>query len=473
MIKTRLIATVGPACRTPEVLVEMIRAGVDLFRFNFSHGTLEEHRETLDHLRRITAELSRPVATLGDLCGPKIRLGRIPGGQRELHEGELVTFVHAPGEGVQLTSNYEALIDDVEVGDRVLLDDGRVHLRAVSKHADALLCRCEVGGVISDHKGVNLPDTAISAPPLTDKDLTDLDWAVENHFDYVALSFVRHPDDIRALRERLHEKDPGMRIIAKIEKPQAVEHIDAITELSDAVMVARGDLGVEMDLARIPLVQKEITLLARRAGKPVIIATQMLQSMVEYADPTRAEVSDVANAILDGADAVMLSAESAIGRYPVRAVRQLRAIAEQTESFGHRYEENLGVNQATDLPVETAILQGVSAITRKLDPTVVAVWTESGLTAVLLSKYRLPVPVVAITGDERCYRQLAICYGIVPVCQRRVEGFSEMLAELDRILVERHLARHGDRILIADDAHPEIAGETDALYIHVVVAPAG
>jgi len=470
MVKTKLIATVGPACRNPAILAEMISLGVDVFRFNFSHGTLQEHMETLRHIRRLAEEQRRPVATLGDLCGPKIRLGAIAGGECELIAGRTVAFVREPVKGTseRLWCSYPAFVDETQPGHRVLIDDGRVRLRAISKTGDALLCTCEVGGLVSDHKGINLPDTHITAPALTNKDLADLVWAIENRFDYIALSFVRDPKDIRDLRGRLEVQDPQMRIIAKIEKPQAVEHIDAIIDLADGIMVARGDLGVEMDLARVPLVQKEITLRAQRAGKPVIIATQMLQSMIESPSPTRAEVSDAANAILDGADALMLSAESSIGKYPVKAVRQLRAVAEETESFGRRYDDQLGVNQASRMPVETAILHGASIITRELRPTLVAIWTDSGQTAVMLSKHRLPVPIVALTPSERCYRQLALSYGVVPILHQRTEGFVRMLADLDHVLIERQLARHGDRIIIADDAHPDVPGETDALYIHVV-----
>jgi len=470
MIKTKLVVTVGPACRSESVLTEMIDLGVDVFRFNFSHGTLQEHRDALTCIRRIAADRDRPVAALGDLCGPKIRLGMIAGGRCELVEDTSVSFVgkQIEGDSQHLWSNYPALIDDVEPGHRVLIDDGCLRLRAVSKTGDALICRCEVGGTVSNHKGINLPDTHISAPALTEKDLVDLAWAVESGLDYVALSFVRRPNDVNELRRRLDGKDADMRIIAKIEKPQAVDHIDSIIEFADGVMVARGDLGVEMELACVPIVQKEIALRAQAAGKPVIIATQMLQSMVDHPSPTRAEVSDVANAILDGADAVMLSAESSVGRFPTDAVRQLRAIAEQTESFGLRYGAQRRINQATHLPVETAILHGVSVVTRELNPALVVIWTESGQTAAMLSKHRLPVPILALTSRDRTYRQLAISYGVIPILHRRADTFAQMLRELDDALLKRQLARRGDRIIVADDAHPEVAGETDAFYIHMV-----
>ena len=475
MVRTKLIATVGPACNSDETIARLIEAGVNVFRLNFSHGTLDEHKASLERIRRQAAGRDATVAVLGDLCGPKIRLGTIAGGRCELVAGQEVVFQRQEIQGTaqRLSSRYPALIDDVDVGHRVLIDDGNICLRATAKRADELVCRCEVGGTVSDHKGINLPDSKVSAPSLTDKDLSDLDWAIAHDLDLVALSFVRRADDLHALRDILDRHGSPIRTIAKIEKPEALEHLDKIIQIADGVMVARGDLGVEMDLARVPIVQKEIALHCQRAGKPVIIATQMLQSMVDRPVPTRAEVSDVANAILDRTDAVMLSAETSIGKYPVEAVTQMRHIAEQTERFTSRFRDELGANRSANVPVASAILRGTSVVARELEPPVVAVWTHTGQTATLLSKHRLAAPIVALAADERTCRQLALCYGVIPILLPRVGDFKTQLKQLDALLIQRGLARSDDRILIVGDAHPEVPGETDTLMIHVVGSVVG
>ncbi|HSW45565.1 MAG TPA: pyruvate kinase [Phycisphaerae bacterium] len=470
MVKTKLVATVGPACSSDEMIGRFIDAGVNVFRLNFSHGTLDDHQASLDRIRRMATRRQAMIAVLGDLCGPKIRLGRIAGGRCELQPGREITFQRQPTEGTpqRLWCRYPALIDDVEVGHRVLIDDGSILLRATRKQADELICECEIGGTISDHKGINLPDSKVSAPSLTDKDLADLDWVIRHELDLVALSFVRRPDDLRRLREVLDSHGSRIRTIAKIEKPEALDHLDAIIQLADGVMVARGDLGVEMDLARVPIVQKEIALHCQRSGKPVIIATQMLQSMINSPVPTRAEVSDVANAILDRADAVMLSGETAVGRYPVEAATHIRRIAEQTERFTNRFGDELGTNRGANVPVASAILRGTSVVAADLEPPVVAVWTLSGQTAILLSKHRLAAPIVALAADEGICRQLAFCYGVIPIFLPRADDFQAQLRQLDELLVRRGLARTEDQILIVGDTHPDIPGETDTLLIHVV-----
>lgn len=410
------------------------------------------------------------MALLGDLCGPKIRLGKIAGGKCELTVGEEVVFQRTEIEGTprRLWSVYPNLIDDVQEGNRVLIDDGNVRLKAVAKRKDEVVCRCEVGGTISDKKGINLPDSKVSAPALTEKDRGDLEWAITHDLDWIALSFVRHPDDLRQLRAILKQRGSGLRIMAKLEKPEALEHLDEIISLSDGVMVARGDLGVEMDLARVPVIQKEIALHGRRNGKPVVIATQMLQSMVAAPVPTRAEVSDVANAILDRGDAVMLSAETSVGQFPVDAVRMMERIAEQSESFGQRHGQELGANRTTSLPVATAIVRGTAVVAQEIKPPLVALWTPSGETATLLSKHRLDAPIVALSPDERVCRQMALLYGVVPIRMDLCQGFRVMLNRLDEVLMQRRLAAEGDRIVVVADTRPDVPDEIDAVFIHVV-----
>jgi len=470
MVKTKLVATVGPACDSDAVLGEMMDAGVNVLRLNFSHGTLATHEASLERIRRLAADRNAVIGVMGDLCGPKIRLGKIAGGNCELETGHDVLFQREEIEGNpdRLWSSYPALIDDVNEGERVLIDDGSVWLRAVSKTADELLCRCEIGGTISDHKGINLPDTEVSAPAITEKDRSDLEWAIRHELDLIALSFVREPADLRQLRDMLQEHKSTLRVIAKIEKPEAIAHLDEIIALADGIMVARGDLGVEMELSRVPVVQKEIALHCQRAGTPVIIATQMLQSMMNSPVPTRAEVSDVANAILDRADAVMLSAETSVGRYPAEAVCQMRRIAVHTESFDARFGEVLSANQSANVPVASAVVHGASVMARDLKPPLVAVWTRQGKTAILLSKHRIDVPIVALTPSEQVCRQLSLVYGVIPIHLRHADEFLDMLGDLDRMLLDKGLAARDDQIVVVADTRPDVPGETDALFIHVV-----
>ncbi len=470
MIRTKLVATIGPACDDTASIGAMIDAGVNAFRLNFSHGTLEGHEASLKRVRDLAAERGTIVAVMGDLCGPKIRVGRIAGGRCELIPGQQVIFQRKPIEGSArlLSSNYPALVDDARIDHRLLIDDGNVLLRVTEKRANELICTCEVGGVVSDRKGINLPDSQVSAPALTEKDRTNLEWAVRNQLDFVALSFVRRPEDVAELRQILDQHGSSIHVVAKIEKPEAIEHLEEIVRQSDVVLVARGDLGVEMDVSRVPIIQKEIALHCRRTGTPVIIATQMLQSMVGAPVPTRAEVSDVANAILDHADAVMLSAETSVGRYPLEAVRMIRRVAEHTESFGTRYGDELGTDQMTTLPVATAVVRGAGLVAGELKACLVAVWTESGETPRLLSKLRIDQPIVALAPNERICRQMALLYGVVPICRTQPGRMEKMLADLDTVLLDRRLASADDQIVIVADSRTDLPGETDALFIHPV-----
>lgn len=470
MIKTRLVATVGPACDDEATLGALIDAGVNVFRLNFSHGTLEEHGAALERIRRIARERGALVATLGDLCGPKIRLGRIEHGGFDLHEGDEIRIHRDPIDGTRerVGTSYAGLIDDVNVGHRILIDDGNVHLRVTGRQDDMLTCRCEVGGRISDRKGVNLPDSNVSAPTLTEKDHVDLDWAIRHDLDYIALSFVRRGEDLAELRGILEDRSSAARIVSKIERPEAVVHLDDIIDQSDVVLVARGDLGVEMDLWQVPTVQKDIALRCQRAGKPVIIATQMLQSMVDAPVPTRAEVSDVANAILDRADAVMLSAETSIGRHPLAAVRAMRKIAGQAELFGAQQGRELGINRTTRQQVTTAVAHGASLVAAELRSRLVVIWTEQGDGARLLSKHRLDQPLVALSPDERVCRQMCLYYGVVPIRLERNPDLDDMLCEVDRQLAARDLAAIGDRIVVVTGTRLDSPGETNALLIHLV-----
>jgi len=472
MIRTKVVATIGPASDSQEMLGKLIDAGANVFRLNFSHGKREGHAAALQRIRDAAAERQAVVAVLGDLGGPKIRLGSIAGGQCTLTAGSRVVFQREPilGTPARLSTGYPAFVDDVAVGDRILIDDGNVLLRAIEKRPDEVVATCEVGGVISNQKGINLPDSHVSSPSLTEKDRSDLEWIVRNGLEYVALSFVRSPKDLSDLREAIAKIDPAspIQVVSKIEKPQAVHHMQAVVEASDVVLVARGDLGVEMDVARVPIIQEELAVECRRAGKPIIIATQMLQSMVNSPVPTRAEVSDVANAILDDADAVMLSAETSVGQYPVKAVETMRRIAGETEAFTSRFGHPFSSTPARETPVAKAVIHGASVVVRDLKPKLVAAWTENGEAARLLSRHRLDVPIVALASCATVCRQMALLYGVQPICLPDMDGPNAMFVHLDRVLVSRGLAKPGDQIVVVSDARPEVPGETDTLLVHTV-----
>ena len=472
-VYTKVVATLGPATDTEELLGELLDAGVDVCRLNFSHGTHEAHARNLERVRRLSAQRNRPVAVLGDLCGPKIRLNQVRDGQFRLERGARISVVRGDDDCdvTRLTITYPQLIDEVEVGQRLLIDDGLIRLLVVEKDADALQCVCTVGGAISSRKGVNLPDTRLSTPALTDKDRRDLDWAIEHQLDYVALSFVRTPDDLRKLRTLIKERGANLHTIVKIEKVEALEFLDEFVGMADGVMVARGDLGVEMDVWRVPLVQKAITARCREAGKPVIIATQMLQSMVSNPTPTRAEVSDVANAILDGADAVMLSGETAAGDFPVESVEMMGQVALTTEAFRHseHYEAPPRVVSIQN-PITSAITNGAAEVALTIGAKLVAVWSTTGESVRLIARGRLPMPVIGLTHDERVYFRMNLHYGVTPIRVSPVSNPAEMAETLDRELIARGMAHSNDLIVVVTSTTPTVPGRTDTVLVHRVVA---
>lgn len=470
-VQTKIVATIGPASSNPDRLADLIDAGANVCRLNFSHGDLSEHQRVLKLIRKIAAERERPVAVLGDLCGPKIRLNTVPTGVA-LSIGDDVRVVRGdePCTAERLTTSYPHMIDEVEPGHRLYIDDGMVRLLCVDKDADALHCRCTVGGALSTRKGINLPDTRLSVPALSDKDRRDLDWAITNDLDYVALSFVRSPADMRELREILTQKRSGLLAIAKIEKSEALDALDEIIALCDGVMVARGDLGVEMDVWKVPLAQKRITLQCRAAGVPVIIATQMLQSMVSNPMPTRAEVSDVANAILDQADAIMLSQETAAGDYPQHSVDMMQRVAQVTEAF--LAETPAAAGAAPDLtsthsPV-SAIAAAAVAAAHDIGAKLFAVWTASGATARLIAQHRPPMPIAGLTNDERVYRQLALVRGVLPLRIDPVANPAALTSAVDARLLRAGIVSPGDPIVIVASTKPTLSGTTDIVLVHQI-----
>lgn len=471
MIRTKLIATIGPATESLEMLGELLDAGVDVFRLNFSHGTLQQHAIVYDRIRSVCRQRGVPAAVMADLCGPKIRVDPVEDDLFEIKVGDQIDIVagHVVGDAKRISTNRPELVKEVPVGHRILIDDGQVRLRVAAVAQDRLQCVCEVGGLISTRKGVNLPDSELAMSALTDKDLEDLAWAIEHDVDYVAMSFVRTAADLRELRERLPLSDDRCRVVAKIETTQAIAHVEEIIESADVVLVARGDLGVELDLASVPLLQKDITRRCRMAGKPVIIATQMLQSMVDCPTATRAEVSDVANAIFDAADAVMLSAETSVGKFPIEAVRMLTRIAAHTENFLDSSNPWSAFDRSAFLPrVPTAVAHGANLLARDLDARLVAVWTQTGNTARLLSKCRLPMPVLGLSPDEHVCRRMAMYYGVQPVQLERDDEVLSMLRDVDGMVLERRLAQRGDMIVVIAGTRLQQVGSTNALLIHLV-----
>lgn len=461
--RTKLVATIGPASSSEETLSALLSAGVDVCRLNFSHGTLAEHAQVLAQIRAWSAQHDRPVAVLGDLCGPKIRLNRVAGGPTEINVGARVEIVRGDADGTaeRLTTNYPPLIDEVQPGQRIYINDGLVRLLVVERSPERLVCACLAGGAISDRKGVNLPDTRLSVPALTDKDRADLDWAIRHELDFVALSFVRRAADVDELRSLVGRHAGGPSVVVKIETAEALENLDEIILRSDAVMAARGDLGVEMDVWQVPAVQKRLTARCREMGRPIIIATQMLQAMVDSPSPTRAEVSDVANAIFEGADAVMLSAETAAGQFPLAAVEVMARVSEVTEAYQATQPLVPPASMLCGNRRTSAIAQAAVQAAAQLHARLVAVWTASGETARHVARHRLPIPVVGLTFDERVYRRLALLYGVYPMRIEALDTPGAMAERLDGCLLESGLARRGDFVIVVTSTTPNTPGATD------------
>lgn len=475
--KTKIIATVGPASGSREKLKQLVHAGVDIFRLNFAHGKHEWLHEIVELLRSISAELQQPIGILGDLSGPKIRLGALPGDSFQCELNATVEFVRGENSNVpgQLTCTYEQLIDDVRPGDRILMADGTVSLKVVEEDAAAGRVRCIVDGpgLIRSRQGVNLPGVALSTPSLTEKDRDDLAWALEHDLDFVGLSFVRAAADVRLLRKAIADAKPRVTplIVSKIEKMEAIDDLDAILAETDAVMVARGDLGVEVDIARVPVLQKKIIKLCNQHRIPVITATQMLDSMQHNELPTRAEVTDVANAVLDGSDAVMLSGETAVGEYPVEAVQIMNRIAIEAETLveSSQFRGAIGNLKARALMVTEAVTQGAGAAAEHLKANVIAVASRSGLTAMALSNQRISVPVIAVSDRPEISRRMCLFWGVTPLLtDTRTVGNAEPLL---RFVVEwgkRHEVMHsGSRIVLIASTNWSDEGH-DLMMVHMI-----
>lgn len=471
IIRTKIVATLGPATSEYNTILQLAQAGVDVFRINFSHGDNEHRKELLDHIRAVESDIDQPLAVMGDLCGPKIRVRGIVGGSVLLGDGQEIVIQRQDilGTAQRISTTLEELAEQVEPGQIMLLDDGKIRLEIIEvPSGDEILCRVIQGGILSGSKGVNLPGTQLKISAITEKDRGDIAWIGDQGFDYVALSFVQVAADVTELRGLLDDAGCEARIVAKIERPQAMQNIDAIVSAADAVMVARGDLGVEMDLPVVPIAQKRIARLCRLKGKPCIIATQMLESMTELPTPTRAEVSDVANAVQDLADAVMLSGETAVGKNPVATVRMMDRIVEEMQSY-HDDDHQLEPVEGLEAPQALAALaRAVHEITAAQPIAAIAAFTITGSTARVLSKQRPQCPILGISPDPAVVRRMCLYYGVQSMQAGLVEHTTDVLNLAGRFATDRGVAKPGDNIIVISGRPLGKTGVTNTLVVHTV-----
>jgi pyruvate kinase len=469
--RTKIVATLGPASSDRKVLAAMVDAGLDVVRLNFSHGERADHLARFALAREVAAERGRNVAILMDLQGPKIRVGVVPGDGIRLEPGADCVLVvgteHASPPAIPIV--YPRLAADVKEGDQILLDDGAIALRVVGVEGDRVRCEVVRGGVVRSRKGVNLPGVAVSAPSLTDKDRADLATAVEAGADYVALSFVRRPDDVADAKQAIADLGSDVPVVAKLERPEALDHLDEILDVADAVMVARGDLGVELAVEKVPPLQKEIIARANSLGVPVITATQMLESMVSNPRPTRAEASDVANAIFDGTDAVMLSQETAVGSYPVESVATMGRIAREAESIPHLAHPPPPPSGALDVAV--TVCKAAVQVATDLGARAIVAFSESGATARFVSRFRPRVPILGLTPDESTRRRMALYWGVEAASPLdRGVDLGAMIAQGDERICAEGMASPGDLVVVVAGT-PGGRGATNRVLVHRVGEP--
>ena len=468
MRRAKIVATLGPATSSYERILDLVESGMDVARLNLSHGSYDDHALVYDFVRRASDESGRGVGILIDLQGPKIRLGRFASGPVLLTVGQtfVITTESVPGDGTIVSTTYSGLPGDVRPGDTVLIDDGRVALEVTGVEGPRVVTRVLEGGRVSDNKGINLPGVAVSVPAMSDKDIDDLRWGLRMGADLVALSFVRTAEDIGDVHRIMDEEGVRIPVLAKVEKPQAVDNLADVVAAFDGVMVARGDLGVELPLEAVPLVQKRAIELCRVAAKPVIVATQMLDSMITATRPTRAEASDVANAVLDGADAVMLSGETSVGEHPGHVVRTMSRIIQHVE-------EN-GLERLAPLPLDApgstakALTKGAVDVARAVSAASLIPFTETGSSARLIARWRTPAPILAFTPNPRVRSQLALVWGVETFLVPKVTHTDDMVVQVDRALLEIGRVTYGDRVVIVAGVPPGIPGTTNGMRVHLI-----
>lgn len=480
---TKILATVGTVSSSVDMLVRLLKDGVSVFRLNFSHGRLEDHASTLANIREAEQRVQRPVGVLGDLSGPKIRVGQVAERGINVEAGQDVVFQRESitATGPRFSTTYPQIIDDVRVGQKVLVNDGAIRMLVVDKGSDTITCRVTVGGLVTSGKGINLPSTSLQVDAITERDWQCLDWAVDHELDFIAMSFVRRGRDITRLRQRMTElcRKRGRRplpVVAKVEKPEAVSNIQEILEEADLIMVARGDLGVEMDLAEIPALQNRLVNAAHHRGRPVIVATQMLETMITNPTPTRAEVSDVGNAIFDMVDAVMLSGETAVGRHPTLAVGTMYRIARASESYiqGIPRDQRPPSNRrrAPDQAHWVAALaHGALTISNDVNARLIVGWSQTGTTALQLSRHDFGVPIFIFSDDRCTLRRIALLRGIVPVEMSRPASLDDFTARVDQLVLEKAIVEPRAPILILAGHPIEREGATNSLAVHYVGDP--
>ncbi|MEO1969528.1 MAG: pyruvate kinase [Sphingomonadaceae bacterium] len=462
--KVKILATVGPASRSPEMLERLFKAGVDAFRVNMSHGDQETHAQTIAAIRAVEKKFGRPIAILADLQGPKLRVGTFKDGKAVIRHGGHFTLdrKQEPGDETRVELPHPELFGLMEKGQRLLINDGKIRLRVIRASEDEILCSAEVGGVISDRKGVNVPDAEVPIPALTDKDRRDLAFAMAQGADWIGLSFVQRPEDLAEARKLMGGRGA---LCAKIEKPMAVRRLDEIIELSDGIMVARGDLGVELEPQEVPPLQKQIVGAARHAGKPVIVATQMLESMIESPAPTRAEVSDVANAVYDGADAVMLSAETAAGDWPEEAVTIMDKIAVQVERDSAYLARVRFLDTPPDRTTADALAHACMTIADTVTIRAITVFTGSGSTARRVARERPSVPMLVLTPSNTTARRCALLWGAHAVVTKDIGSFEEMIAKGKRMALRHRFANGGDKLVALAGVPFGTPGSTNLIHV--------
>ena len=462
--RTKIVATLGPSTSKFETIKRMVEAGLSVVRLNMSHGTHREHAERLELVRRVEEELGAPLPVLMDLCGPKIRIGKLPKEPLFLHRGDVVVLTTGEPVGGKISVNYPNLHREVKKGEAILLADGAFRLRVKEVKGRDILCEVLVGGPLTSHKGVNLPHSKLSVPALTEKDREDVKWGVEHGVDFIALSFVRSDRDVLELKELLKSLNSSVPVIAKIEKPEAVKNVDSILKVADGIMVARGDLGVELPIEKVPVIQKQLIRKANEAGKPVITATQMLKSMVDLPVPTRAEVTDIANAVLDGTDALMLSEETAVGKYPVKVVKTMAKVAKEAEKI-YPYKRYMDFPALT---LQDSLAKSACNLSREVKVKAILPFTRSGATAQAVAKYRPPVPVYAVTHDKETFRRLNLIWGVEPLLTLPATSTDKIIEESVKVAKARKLVRKGDRVIVLAGAPTGVPGSTNLLKVVTV-----
>lgn len=463
--RVKIVATIGPATSSPEALEKAIKAGMNVARLNFSHGTHDEHYQVIQHVRRLSKELRAPVTILQDLQGPKIRVGKFENGKITLNAEEkvVVTMDKVMGKPGLIPSDFPELVKSIQTGNKIYIDDGLIELKVLGVEGNNIHCEVIYGGVLKDRKGMNCPGVHLDTECLTEKDLADLEFGLKNDVDYIALSFVRFPKDIRRLREIIELKNSQAQICSKIEMLEAIENLDEIVRLSDAVMVARGDLAVEVGQSRLPEIQKRIIRLSNELNRPVITATQMLDSMVENPRPTRAEITDVANAVLDGSDALMLSAESASGKYPFKCIRTMHEIIQEVESTGAEFYKISLDNEILSIAGGIAASASVSAL--KLDAKVIVCLTTTGKTAKQISGFRPKARLIALTNQLPVLNRLEMIWGLQTLLVPNYESVEQVVEQVQKLLVEYGLAKGGDKIVLTWGWPIQDGAKTNSLYI--------